>query len=348
MLKKKQRLCAEELSGLCAQIALIAQTGMRLGDGLEELAEESEGRETIYARLAAALTETGSLHDALKAIPEAPGYLAEMAGIGEASGRLEEVMRSLSAYYEREARICAAALDVVTYPMIMSAMLALIVLTILLKVLPVFRRVLDGMGMGVTGAAGAMMRAGEAAGWTAFALTCAALAVAALCIALTHTSARNRVRAVTERLFPPVRSLRETISAARAAGALAMLFSGGVPLSAALRMAAAAMEGGTGASEKLQAVCEATEKGEPFSEALARCGLFRGFHVRLILMGGASGRDADVMARIAKDCEEQTESGVSRMISFLEPAMIAVLAVVVGAVLLSVLLPMAEILTGLA
>lgn len=347
MPKKKQRLCAEELSGLCAQIALIAQTGMRLGDGLEELAEESESRETIYARLAAALTETGSLHDALKAIPEAPGYLAEMAGIGEASGRLEEVMHSLSAYYEREARIRAAAVDVVTYPMIMSAMLALIVLTILLKVLPVFRRVLDGMGMGVTGAAGAMMRAGEAAGWTAFALTCAALAAAALCIALTHTGARNRVRAVTERLFPPVRSLRETISAARAAGALAMLFSGGVPLSAALRMAAAAMED-AGASEKLRAVCEATEKGEPFSEALARCGLFRGFHARMILMGGASGRDADVMARIAKDCEEQTESGVSRMISFLEPAMIAVLAIVVGAVLLSVLLPMAEILTGLA
>lgn len=347
MPKKKQRLCAEELSGLCAQIALIAQTGMRLGDGLEELAEESDGRETIYARLAAALTETGSLHDALKEIPEAPGYLAEMAGIGEASGRLEEVMRSLSAYYEREACIRAAALDAVTYPMLMSAMLALIVLTILLKVLPVFRRVLDGMGIGVTGTAGAMMRAGEAAGWTAFALTCAALAVAALCIALTHTSAKNRVRAVTERLFPPVRSLRETISAARAAGALAMLFSGGVPLSAALRMAAAAMED-AGASEKLQTVCEAAEKGEPFSEALARCGLFRGLHARMILMGGAYGRDADVMARIAKDCEEQTESGVSRMISFLEPTMIAVLAVVVGAVLLSVLLPMTEILTGLA
>lgn len=347
MPKRKQRLCAEELSGLCAQIALIAQAGMRLGDALEELAEETGGRETIYARLAAALTETGSLCEALKEIPEVPGYLAEMTGIGEASGRLEEVMRSLSAYCEREARIRAAAIDAVTYPMLMSAMLALIVLTILLKVLPVFRRVLDSMGMGVTGAAGVMMRAGEAAGWTALALTCAALVAAVLCIALTHTSVKNHVRAVTERLFPSVRSLRETISAARAAGALAMLFSGGVPLSAALHMAAAAM-GDAGAAEKLQTVCEATEKGEPFSEALARCGLFRGLHARMILMGGASGRDADVMARIAKDCEEQTESGVSRMISFLEPAMIAVLAIVVGAVLLSVLLPMAEILTGIA
>ena len=65
MPKRKKRLPASELSGLCMQLALLYEAGMMLDDGLETLAEENGAEDSVYAALCAAVSQSGSL-------PEAP------------------------------------------------------------------------------------------------------------------------------------------------------------------------------------------------------------------------------------------------------------------------------------
>lgn len=307
MLKRKKRLPASELSGLCMQLALLYEAGMMLDDGLETLAEENGAEDSVYAALCAAVSQSGSLPEALRRTPGIPGYLAEMAAIGEVSGRMEEVMRGLSEYYDREARVRAALVDAAAYPLTLGA----------------------------------------AAGWTVVALVGAALLFAAACLILMKTKARGRVKAMLRRLFPGLRRLRAQLSAARTASVLSMLLSGGFPLDDTLRMAPAALEDEEAAAQ-LEAVRAAMDGGAPFAEALAACGLFEPLHAGMIRMGALSGRDAQVMERIAQDCQQRVEDGVSRAVSLVEPVMIALLAVAVGAILLSVMLPMAGILTSMA
>ena len=103
-----------------------------------------------------------------------------------------------------------------------------------------------------------------------------------------------------------------------------------------------------GQKTKLRTLRAAMDGGAPFAEALAACGLFEPLHAGMIRMGALSGRDAQVMERIAQDCQQRVEDGVSRAVSLVEPVMIALLAVAVGAILLSVMLPMAGILTSMA
>ena len=79
-----------------------------------------------------------------------------MIGIGERSGHLEKVMRGLEKYYAREDRIRSSVVSAVTYPMVLSVMLVLIVFILLWKVLPVFRRVLNSMGVGMSETGSAM------------------------------------------------------------------------------------------------------------------------------------------------------------------------------------------------
>lgn len=347
MPKRKKRLPASELSGLCMQLALLYEAGMMLDDGLETLAEENGAEDSVYAALCAAVSQSGSLPEALRRTPGIPGYLAEMAAIGEASGRMEEVMRGLSEYYDREARVRAALVDAAAYPLTLGTMLVLIVLVMLWKVLPVFRRVLESMGVGKESAGSALMRLGAAAGWTVVALVGAALLFAAACLILMKTKARGRVKAMLRRLFPGLHRLRAQLSAARTASVLSMLLSGGFPLDDTLRMAPAALEDEEAAAQ-LEAVRAAMDGGAPFAEALAACGLFEPLHAGMIRMGALSGRDAQVMERIAQDCQQRVEDGVSRAVSLVEPVMIALLAVAVGAILLSVMLPMAGILTSMA
>ena len=80
---------------------------------------------------------------------------------------------------------------------------------------------------------------------------------------------------------------------------------------------------------------------------MANSKLFEGLHERMIRMGVAAGREDQVMNKIAGIYEEQVEDGISRMVAIIEPTLIAILSIVIGAILLSVMLPMAGILTSM-
>ena len=67
----------------------------------------------------------------------------------------------------------------------------------------------------------------------------------------------------------------------------------------------------------------------------------------MIRMGSATGHDDSVLAKVGDMYEEQVESDITRLVSIIEPTLVALLSVVIGAVLLSVMLPMAGILSSL-
>ena len=76
-------------------------------------------------------------------------------------------------------------------------------------------------------------------------------------------------------------------------------------------------------------------------------GIFSGFHIQMIKVGTRSGHIAEVMKNISEDYEQQADASIDQMISRLEPTMVIVLAVVVGLILLSVMLPLAGVLAGI-
>ena len=84
-----------------------------------------------------------------------------------------------------------------------------------------------------------------------------------------------------------------------------------------------------------------------FADAVAETNLFEPLHERMICMGSATGHEDQVFDKLSQIYEEQVEDHISRLISIIEPTLVALLAVVIGAVLLTVMLPMAGILSSL-
>jgi len=89
------------------------------------------------------------------------------------------------------------------------------------------------------------------------------------------------------------------------------------------------------------------QEGTSYFEAMKQTGLFSGFHVQMIKVGTRSGRLDEVMSEISEDYEQQADASIDNMIARLEPTMVAVLAIVVGLILLSVMLPLAGVLAGI-
>jgi len=343
-----RKLTAAELSNFCGQVALILEAGLPLYDGMETLAgteSNSENRD-IYASASKGVTETGSLYEALKADDNWPEYLVEMVRIGEASGQLDSVMRGLEKYYAREERIRSSLVNAVTYPLVLGIMLVVIVFILLWRVLPVFRRVLDSMGGGLTESGSAMMRLGSAIGWIILVLVVLMIVAALVVVILMRTKHRDKVIGLLQNIFPPYRALNKKLSASRVAGVLSMMLSSGFPMDEALEMTAHILSD-KDAAARVEDIRKHLGEGKGFAEAISETKIFDDLQDRMIKMGFATGSEAQVLSKIAALNEEQVEGSINHMVSIVEPTLVALLSVVIGAVLLSVMLPMAGILSSL-
>ena len=346
--KNRRGIAASELSSFCSQVALILSAGLPVYDGVETMADTAKNTEyaELYQAVSQGVNETGSLYQALKRDDRWPQYMVEMTGIGEQTGQLENVMNGLSEYYSREDRIRASVIGAITYPLVLAGMLVLIVLIMLWKVLPVFRRVLGSMGVELSQSGAGMIRLGAAMGWVVLALVGLVMLGVLVCLVLMGTSARGSVLALLHRLFPPVKQLSMKLSSARVASVLSMMLHSGFPTGEAFRLMPTILSDDE-AADRVAGISRELNEGAAFADAMSHSGLFDGLHDRMIRMGVAAGREDEVMGRIAALYEEQVEDGISRLVGFIEPTLIALLSIVIGAIMLSVMLPMVGLLSSM-
>ncbi len=345
---ERNGISSAELSNFCGQVALILEAGLPLYDGMETLAgaDSASANADVYAAASKGVTETGSLYDAIKDDKRWPKYLVEMIGIGERSGQLDKVMRGLESYYAREDRFRSSISSAVTYPLFLGVILIVIVLIMLWKVLPVFRRVLNSMGVGLSESGSLLMRLGTSVGWIILALVALLVIAVVTGVVLMRTKHKDKVLGLVQKILPAVQKLNKKLSASRVASVLSMMLSSGFPTDEALEMTSNVLDDQS-AAQKVKDIRTKLENGSTFAEAVTSTNLFDELHNRMITMGSATGQEDQVLGKLASLYEEQVEDGITRLVAIIEPTLVALLSVVIGAVLLSVMLPMAGILTSL-
>ena len=99
--------------------------------------------------------------------------------------------------------------------------------------------------------------------------------------------------------------------------------------------------------EQIAAVRARVAQETSFEDALTEAGLFDRFYTGLIRMSCMAGCVDTTMAKVAAEYEERVETDIANLVSIIEPTLVAVLSIVIGAVLLSVMLPMAGIISSI-
>lgn len=99
--------------------------------------------------------------------------------------------------------------------------------------------------------------------------------------------------------------------------------------------------------EKISACQELLKDGTPLAEALSKSGIFTGMQSRLLLIGDKTGALDDAMDQIAVHYQDDLDTSIQNAISVIEPTLVAVLSILVGLILLSVMMPLLGILSGI-
>ena len=106
----------------------------------------------------------------------------------------------------------------------------------------------------------------------------------------------------------------------------------------------------TGSSDFMEQIVQCKklmEEGTPLARALSVSGIFTGMEARLLTVGDRTGSIDEAMEKIASRCQEELDVSMGNAVSIIEPTLVAVLSVIVGLILLSVMMPLMGILSGL-
>ena len=339
--KKRNGLQDGELSSFCMEAALLLHAGVGVGEGLRLLAQEDEsGRADLLAAMARRTDGGETLSAAMEAAGVFPDYAVGLTAVGERSGRAEEALRALADAYEERARLSRHIRGALLYPAVLFFLMLAVVAVLLMKVLPVFDEVFASLGGRLTGLAGGLLALGRGMD-AAMPALCAVLAAAVAFLAAFAVSDAFRgalLRRWNRRHGD--RGLARDVAASRFAQALSMGMRSGLPIEDALRLA-----------EKLNgdnpAACLGrVEKGSGLAEALRDSGALPPSSCSVLALGIRAGTGDTVMAEIARRLNERCGEEIDAKVGRVEPSLVVAASVLVGVILLSVMLPLMNIMAA--
>lgn len=346
---KNTRLTKLETASLCRELALLLHAGVGAGDGLALMAEEepNEGLRALLARMAERVDSGVPLPEAMEETECFPVYVTGLVKAGERTGRTEEALNALARYYEERERVDQRLRSALTYPAVLLLLMLVVIVVLLAKVLPVFNDVYASLGGRLTGVAGGLLHLGRLLDSVLPAL-CVLLGLAAAFVAVfsLSTAVREKVLAAW-RKHRGDKGVSRKRNDARFAQALAMGMGSGLEVEESLDLAAELLKDVPAAAERCGTCRARLEAGESLSEALRNTEMLPAASCRLLALGLRGGTGDKVMAEIARRSAEEADLALERKLAKVEPTLVLGTSLLVGAILLSVMLPLMDIMTAI-
>lgn len=337
-----------ELARICRGFALLLHSGIGVADGSFLLArEEQPPLRELLNTLGEALDSGKPLWEALAECGSFPEHVWAMVRVGEETGRLEESLNSLGAYYEERSRTIQQIRNAAAYPAMVLVLMLLVVGVLLVKVLPVFDRVYASLGSRLTGPAAGLLYAGQLLEKMLPVIFAGVLLVVAAAVSLGFCPGlREKFRTAWQRRYGD-RGVARKFNNARFARALAMGLSSGLTLEQCMSLAENLLQDVPGAARRCADCARSMEEGISFGSAMEHAALLPPAQCRMLQIGYRGGNADQVMEQIADAMMEEAENALDKVIGGIEPAMVLVSSLLVGLILLSVMLPLADILAVL-
>lgn len=337
-----------QIADLCRQLALLMHAGVGLGDGLTLLCDEepdSRIRDMLSA-MARSVDSGNPLSIAFRQADCFPHYVTGLIRVAESVGRLEDTLNSLYTYYENRERMQRFALNALTYPIILFVLMTAVIAVLLVRVLPVFNDIYASLGGTLGGVAGGLLLLGQALkkALPALGIILAALLLFGCLVALCRPF-RSRVLSVWRSCLGD-RGIARSLNNARFAQALSMGVSSGMPIEQAAQLAEQVLQDSAAVS-RCRLFREQLEQGAQLADALSTNRLMSPAACRLLTLAMRSGEGDTVMTDIAQRMLDDAQQEIEAAVSKLEPALVLATSLMVGAILLSVMLPLMDIMSVL-
>ncbi len=349
MKKKIKPFKSEELAYLCNQLSLILRSGISLNDGLVMLLDDVEDNYSrdIINQLSDSVNDQKSLYSSMQDVGVFPPYMISMIKIGESSGHLENVLTGLSEHYLREANLKSSIKSAILHPAILLVIMSAVIAVLIVKVLPVFKDAFVQIGAQYSSATSNAVKFASNAGIIVLIIIGCILAFALIMFAISYNAKGKKfLYSLFSKVFF-LKGLSEKMSIAKFASATYLMLSSGFDNSESLSLSKEVVTN-TKIKSKITECEKKVANHETFSGAIVESKIFPALYSQMIKISYKSGAIDDVWHQIANKYEEDVNSSLDNMVSFIQPVMVGFLTIIIGVILVSVLLPLMGIMTTMS
>ena len=347
MAKKGLRLKSSDLSLFASQISLFLRSGLSLSEGLV-LMEDDMGDKNFRAAVSAvrqSVDDRMPLHEAMEQVGCFPPYMVQMASIGEVSGHLEGMMDALTRYYEREAGLKQRIKSAVTYPLLLIVMMTAVVFLLIVRVLPMFSNLLASLGqVELPGLVAGLLAFGDFITVYWWAVLGGLIVVVGGFLLFRRTAFGTAFMDRFKANSFVTRGVYRKIAAERFSTAMSYLISSNVDVEMSLDLTKEIL-GNAYMSGRITQCRKLMEDGTTLYDALYEVGIFPKQFSRMLAIGFKSGELDSMMNHLSSLYEQEVDSSLRRITGSIEPIFVSILSILVGVIMVSVMLPLIDIMS---
>lgn len=303
----------------------------------QEETRKKKDREILTGVLKA-VRQGEALSDAMEQQKGAfPALMIHMYRAAENGGNLGGTAMRLSLHYEKEHHLDTRIKGAVTYPKILAVMSVLMVIFIMSFILPQLSDLFDNMSQ-LPLPTRILFRISDFIGTHGIGLLAVLIIVVLLFLLLFRIPAVRRKRDEWKLKIPVAGKLLSVIYTARFARSLSSLYRSGLPIVNAMQIARRTI-GNSYIEGQFDEVISLLKEGHCLSEAVDHIDGLRKKLSSVIRVGEESGDMAVMLDSLADAFDYESEMATGRLISYLEPALIICMAVIIGFIMIAVMMP---------
>ncbi|MCX6759192.1 MAG: type II secretion system F family protein [Candidatus Nealsonbacteria bacterium] len=331
-------------------LQVMISAGLPLPRALETLASQTKSKKFKKALLNIneEIIKGKNFSDSLKAHPDIFSELFQsMIKVGEETGNLEEVLRTLSQQIEKENELKSKIKGALMYPaVIVSAMIGIGIL-MLVMVVPKLAETFEELNIELPFTTRMVIGLGNflAEKWF-LVLLIMAVFLFFFRLALKTRRGKEMIDAITLKI-PIISPLIKKTNSAHTVRTLSSLISAGVPIVSSLNIVAGIL-GNIHYKTALLQVAEKVKKGEKLSDAMAPYKeIYPLIVMQMIKVGEETGETSDILAKLAIFFEEEIGYATKNLTSVIEPILMLIVGGAIGFFAISMIQPMYSMLEAI-
>jgi len=332
---------AKDLAIFTRQFSVMIDAGLPLVQCLEILGAQqaNKGFQKIIAAVRSDVEQGATLQTALSKHPKAfTDLYVNMVGAGETGGILDLILQRLSGYIEKSVKLTGKVKGAMTYPITVIVIAVSVVGIIMVKVIPVFSAMYEGMGSSLPAPTVVCI------GLSNIIIHYSYLLV--IIGALLYTGLRQYYKTKAGHLvmdtiilrIPIIGDMLRKVAVARFCRTLGTLTSSGVPILEGMEITARTA-GNMVIQNAIMKSREAVEQGRNIAGPLAETKVFPPMVIQMVGVGEATGALDAMLSKVADFYEDEVDNAVAAMTSMMEPLIIAILGGVIGFIVVAMYMP---------
>jgi type IV pilus assembly protein PilC len=335
---------SKDLTVFSRQFATMVNSGLSMLRCLYVLEEQTPNKKfaKVIGDIRADVEAGISLSDALEKHPRVFSRLyVSMVRAGELGGILDEVLNRLATQLEKEDSIRRAVKSAMVYPILIGSFAILVLIGMVLFLIPIFAGMYKDLGNAQLPLLTRIMVgvSGVFRSWWGLVVL---VAIIALIWGLRRLKRTERGTMVWDRMklrIPMgIGQIVRKLAVARFSRTLGTLISSGVPILQAIEITGQAA--GNAVIEKAMVEVEQSVKeGQSITKPLENVSVFPAMVTQMISVGEETGSLDAMLSKIADFYEDEVNASIKSLTSILEPILMLGVGAIVGLVVISMYLP---------